>query len=331
MSRKNLFADVTPPAPAPVEPASPAAQPAAHVGRMFADIRERARRVETVERSLADADRIIEIDPAAIDPSPIRDRLAGDDDSLVESIAANGQQVPGLVRPHPSIEGRYLAVFGHRRLAAARKLGILFKAVVADFSDEQAYVAQGVENSERRDLSFIERALFAKRLADASTPMRAISAALGSARPNIVVMIGLARRIPEDLIIAIGSSLTLGQNRWQALDDLLKRHDDEQPGGAETVWRKAIKDPDFQTRDAPARFAAVTAALESAGASHTAPRQTIADASGAAFATLRRKSSGSVSIDFPKATNTPRADGVRFDEWVAARLAALREEWRSGG
>lgn len=331
MSRKNLFANLTPPAPAPVEPASPTAQPAAHVGRMFADIRERVRRVETVEKSLADADRIIEIDPAAIDPSPIRDRLAGNDDSLVESIAENGQQIPGLVRPHPSIEGRYLVVFGHRRLAAARKLGVLFKAVVADFSDEQAYVAQGVENSERRDLSFIERALFAKRLADASTPMRAISAALSSARPNIVVMIGLARRIPEDLIIAIGPSLTLGQNRWQALDDLLKRYNEERPDGAETVWREAINDPEFRTRDALARFAAVTEALETAGAREAAARQTIADASGAAFATLRRKPSGAGSIDFPKAANTPRADGVRFDEWVASRLAALREEWRNGG
>ncbi len=86
------------------------------------------------------------------------------DVGLVEAIREQGQQVPILVRPHPDRPGRYQVAFGHRRLRAVAEIGIPVRAVVRDLTDEQLVVAQGQENNERRDLSYIEKARFAQKL-----------------------------------------------------------------------------------------------------------------------------------------------------------------------
>ncbi|MGO4611618.1 ParB/RepB/Spo0J family partition protein, partial [Variovorax sp. 2RAF20] len=72
---------------------------------------------------------------------------------LVEQIREHGQQVPILVRPHPQAKGRYQVAYGHRRLAAAKKLGLSVRAVVRDLTDDQLVVSQGQENSARTNLS----------------------------------------------------------------------------------------------------------------------------------------------------------------------------------
>ena len=60
--------------------------------------------------------------------------------------------------------GRYQTAFGHRRVRVAGLLGRTVKAIVRALSDDELVVAQGLENSAREDLSFIERAVFALRL-----------------------------------------------------------------------------------------------------------------------------------------------------------------------
>ena len=87
-----------------------------------------------------------------------------DASDFIDAIRITGQQVPILVRPHPEIEGRYQIAYGHRRARAARELGRPVRAVVRQMSDAELVVAQGQENSARRDLSFIERALYAAKL-----------------------------------------------------------------------------------------------------------------------------------------------------------------------
>ena len=101
----------------------------------------------------------------------VRDRLDTDDsgfDELVEAIRERGQDTPVLVRPHPKVAGRYMVVFGHRRVRAARALGRKVRAVVKDSKDREHVVAQGQENSARQNLSFIERARFARKLDQSS-------------------------------------------------------------------------------------------------------------------------------------------------------------------
>ncbi|MGO8658348.1 ParB/RepB/Spo0J family partition protein, partial [Rhizobium ruizarguesonis] len=82
-----------------------------------------------------------------------------------------------LVRPHPETKGRYQVAYGHRRLAAAREIGIRVRAVVRDLTDGQLVVSQGQENSARTNLSYIERALFASRLEERSFGRDVIMAA----------------------------------------------------------------------------------------------------------------------------------------------------------
>src|SRR5690606_25679438 len=99
----------------------------------------RASRAEEIERQLAAGQTIIELDPTLVDGSFVVDRLgvdAEDTSSLVAQIKEHGQQVPILVRPHPETEGRYQVAYGHRRLAAAKDLGLRVKAVVRDLTDE---------------------------------------------------------------------------------------------------------------------------------------------------------------------------------------------------
>ena len=95
-----------------------------------------------------------------------------DDDgyrALLDAVRERGRTSLILVRPYPDEAGRYQVAFGHRRLKAARDLGRAVRAVVKTLDDRALVLAQGQENSARANLSFIERALFARRLEDAGT------------------------------------------------------------------------------------------------------------------------------------------------------------------
>lgn len=136
-----------------------------------------------MSRSIADlkARSVIEIDPFLIDPGGMPDRLDSDvneDADLTRSIAAYGQQVPVLVRPHPDTEGRFQIVYGRRRVLALRDLGQPVKALVRDLDDRQLVLAQGQENTARRDLSFIEKVNFARQMDEAGYDRKVICDAL---------------------------------------------------------------------------------------------------------------------------------------------------------
>ncbi len=64
----------------------------------------------SVEAQLLSGANIVELDPALVDASPFPDRLppsAEIEAGFVAAVRDHGQQVPILVRPHPTIEGRY--------------------------------------------------------------------------------------------------------------------------------------------------------------------------------------------------------------------------------
>jgi ParB family transcriptional regulator, chromosome partitioning protein len=137
--------------------------------RSLGDLAAKADAAKELEARLTSGQTIVELDTALIDPSFIADRMAQHDDAyaaLRAAIAAEGQNSPILVRPHPDAAGRYQVAFGHRRLRVSQELGRPVKAVVRSLSDQELVLAQGQENSARADLSFIERARFARRLED---------------------------------------------------------------------------------------------------------------------------------------------------------------------
>ena len=225
-----------------------------------------AQEAEGLRAELAGAERIVELDPELIDPAPIADRLSpvGHDDrfeELVRSIEADGQQVPVLVRP--ATDGRYQAAYGHRRIEAARRLGRPVRAQVRDLDDASLLMAQGKENADRRDLSFIERAMFARAIVEKAATEgegqgqgRALAqAALSVQKSEMTRLLQVAEGIPPRLARAIGPAPKIGRPRWLQLSRLVGAEMDEQVA-------QAIHDDAFRAADSDTRFRRVLAVLE---------------------------------------------------------------------
>lgn len=241
MARKDVLKGLlaTPATQAP-SPAPPRAQKGAigAVSRSIADLKSRS---------------VIELDPFVIDAGGVQDRLesvAADDDALARSIAEYGQQVPVLVRPHPEKDGRYQIVYGRRRVLALRDLGLPVKALVRDLDDRELILAQGQENTARRDLSFIEKVNFARQLQDAGYDRKVICDALSVDKTLASRMLSVAEKIPVALIEGIGAAPSVGRDRWLALADLIGQTGSD----AETVLAMAaLASPSERSDD---RFAA---------------------------------------------------------------------------
>jgi ParB family chromosome partitioning protein len=194
----------------------------AAVSESIGNLNDRARRAEEIEKRLAEGQAVVQLDAAEIDPSFARDRMPGDIDGLKASIKEQGQQVPILVRPHPEMPGRYQVAFGHRRHRAVSELGLPVKAIVRDLTDEELVVAQGQENNERQDLTFIEKARFAATLRN-RFPRDVIMSSLSIDKSTLSKMLILVDALPADLIEAIGPAPTVGRPSWQQLTELVEK------------------------------------------------------------------------------------------------------------
>lgn len=173
-------------------------------------------------RDAVDAHRVWELDPAQIDLGDrIRDRL--DDAGLADlrdAIEQNGQAVPILVRRDPGHADRYLLVYGYRRLMAVRDSDKVhkIKALVASMGDEDALRAQISENMARRDLSYIEKALFARELVDSGFGTQAqVAEVLTVTKSSISMALTVLDMVGADLVRAIGPAHGIGRPRWEAL------------------------------------------------------------------------------------------------------------------
>jgi ParB family transcriptional regulator, chromosome partitioning protein len=288
-----------------------------------------ARNAELLQSQLADARTLVELDPASIDPAPVRDRLAMEDDptfeSLKVSIRSGGQQVPVLVRPHPTISGRYQAAYGHRRLRAARELGIRIKAIISSLDDEALVLAQGQENSERRDLSFIERALFALRLEGAGQPRPVIGNALGIDKGDLSRFISVARSVPEDIIRLIGPAPKVGRSRWMALAEHFALP-------AALIRAEAVTaTPEFANAGTEQRFALVLAAAEQR---HPISKKTVSGRDGNTASTIVLKDAIGqtlVSIEDGPVISRIVIDSQRVPDFaahLASQLPRIFDEWR---
>lgn len=195
------------------------------MGATLHEMAENAKQASRLQQQIADGEAVISIEPNAIDNSRIPDRISIDVDpsfdELVASIADYGQQVPILVRPNPEAAGRFQIAYGRRRLRAAEKLGTPVRAIVRDLSDTELIVAQGRENLDRKDLSFIEKAYFAKNLEDDGCDRSTIVAALGSDKGDVSRYIAVARQVPQKLVSLIGPAPKAGRARWLKLVESL--------------------------------------------------------------------------------------------------------------
>jgi ParB family chromosome partitioning protein len=200
--------------------------PVGGITKTLGNITQKFERAQDIEKQLAQGQTIVELDPALVDGSFIRDRLGIDSVGLAELVSQirdHGQQVPILVRQHPETNGRYQVAYGHRRLAAVRELRVRVRAVIRDLSDDQLVVSQGQENNARTNLSYIERAVFAVRLEDRSFSREVIMAALNVDKAALSKMISVVREIPIGLIEAIGAAPEVGRRRWMEFAEALPK------------------------------------------------------------------------------------------------------------
>ena len=151
----------------------------------------------------------------------LEDRLQLEVESLKSSIERHGQRVPVLLRPLPG--GRYRLIYGRRRLEACRQLGRPVRALVTDLEPREALKDQLLENLERRDLSFIERATVAAALlegdhfAEPERTARAVAEILNLTEAGVSQLLGVVRALDPALVQAIGAAPAIGRPRWEAL------------------------------------------------------------------------------------------------------------------
>jgi ParB family transcriptional regulator, chromosome partitioning protein len=267
MARKNLLADLIDSKLTAVNEPTKAAAPElpsfsgrGAVGAMSRSLEQMSAEVEaarSITEAVAAGEAVVEIPPDRIDESFVVDRFdhEGSVDDLVASIREHGQQVPILVRPHPSARGRFQTAYGHRRLKAIRQLGISARCVVRQLDDNALVVAQGQENSARRDLSFIERASFAVALEDRSFGRDTIMAALSVDKTELSRMVSTRRALPDEIVRAIGAAPLVGRRRWMELAERLKQKK------AVSRALEAAKSETLAGLTSDQRFAAVMEAL----------------------------------------------------------------------
>lgn len=273
MSRKNLLSSLTErkltAVNLPEEPQEAALSPAMErnrgrgafgaITRSIDELAEKAQAVKDFEARLLDSATVVELDPTAIDVSFVADRLEDDGmafEELVNAMRERGQDSPVLVRPHPEAEGRYMTVFGHRRIRAATVLGRKVRAVIKTLDDREHVIAQGQENSARADLSFIEKAMFAANLEGKQYDRDVIMSALSVDKTVVSKMISVTKDMPADIVLAIGPARNSGRDRWYKL--ALKLRDGDAAGRARTM----LESPEFRNMDSDGRLEALSTRLD---------------------------------------------------------------------
>jgi ParB family transcriptional regulator, chromosome partitioning protein len=282
---------------------------------------------EEIEKQLQNGTHIIELDPNDLETSFVVDRLEDDDDtSLQELIAAireRGQDTPILVRPSPTAEGKYQIVFGHRRAKAAKALNITVKATVKPLSDRDHAIAQGQENTARADLSFIERALFAKKLAE-QFDNETVMSALAVNKTVLSKMQSVTNHVPSDLILKIGPSKSIGRDRWYDLSVAFK-------DGIATDIETMMDQDKFYSASSDDRFLMILDTVKSSTKPVTV--QNADEGKKQQLTELWTSKDNSVAFSMnrkPKKVDISLKsdDAGYFGEWLSTRLEDLYEEFR---
>lgn len=316
--------------PAPPAGDGPGRAASGAVKAMGLSLTSITREAEELRQALAEGERVVSLDPDRIDASFVSDRLSDEerDDpdfaALVESIRESGQQVPILVRPAPGGgEGgeRYQVAYGHRRVKAARRLGVTVKAIVRPLSDEDLVLAQGKENAERRNLSFIERALFAQALTARGFERKLVCEALAVEKSELSRLLQVAENVPPQVVRAVGPAPKAGRARWMALGEIFSNDN----GARLEIAIDEIYSTRFRAAPSDQRFRMLFDRLSRLRKPEPQVRA-IARADGGPLARLERRGKATV-IAFAADVDPAFAERVaaRLAEDYAAFLAARAE------
>lgn len=281
---------------------------------------------------------VFEIEPDQIETiGRLDDRLQIEIEGLKASIQKNGQRVPILVRPIDS--EHYSLIYGRRRLEACRDLGIKVRAIVTEIDGEQALRDQLLENQERRDLSFIERALVAAalldgdHLSDAERTSKGVAEVLNLTEAGVSQLLNVVRTVGEEVILAIGAAPGIGRPRWEELKKVLASNEVERAeliSAADQVRSEGKAESDARTDSA---FLAVLSVAKKAASSSEKPpprqRDHVLQIAGVGSAFIKTGLRGKqFKLEL-------KADSKDFVDWLEGHaphlIAELHERWKRSG
>lgn len=176
---------------------------------------------------------LIYVNPEECEPWKYANRQEselGDIDSLIDSIKANKQLQPALVRNHPNPHGKikYEIIFGRRRHIACMRLGIPFLVIRKDIPNVQdAIASQDAENKLRNDVSNYSNSILYKRLLldNVFKTEKELSAKLRISYPTFNELMAYSK-IPEDIVAAIPDIHTLSKQLAVKIVQLLNKSKD---------------------------------------------------------------------------------------------------------
>lgn len=274
-------------------------------------------------KKMVEGETIVEIDPELIDISFIKDRLAGDDEAfedLKKTIQEHGQESPVLLRPHPKYPERYMIVFGHRRVRAARELDKSVRAVIKELSNLEHVISQGQENTARSDLSFIEKALFARKLLEEGYDKEVIQSALTIDATLLSRMLSVSQKIDVEIMEAIGPAKTVGRDRWETFKKVAIL-----PANRKKVLAR-IKQQEFAKLESQKRFDDLLNLLQ---ASRTKPSKI----NKADSKTKWVPENGNIAAVITKSKNKfalslQSGEGVEFGQFLEGRIDQLYNDFK---
>lgn len=330
MARKDLLKGLmdaaTSEAPAPSDPAKQDNKPAPPVEARVNPAKPRyaAGAIGAVSQSIANlkSKAVVELDPFSVKAGGLVDRVSyeeGPHAELVESLRVYGQQVPILVRPHPTEQDKYQVVYGRRRLLAMQEIGEPVKALIRDLDDRELVMAQGQENTQRRDLSFIEKAHFAFQMQAEGYDRKIICDALAIDKSVVSKMVGIFDRIDYSVVRAIGAADGIGRDRWTDFAQRVEK------AGIDADGLLGILSMSGPGTSSDERFEFVSKAITGAPGTRLpwSQRDVVRTADNKEEIAKVKRTQKGLTLTFNKA----KAGG--FDEWLAEQLPALHFQWEN--
>ena len=164
-----------------------------------------------IELTLVDSKAEPTVDPAVLE--------------LAESIKdAGGQQIPVLLRPSEETDGHFEVIYGRRHILACRHLNQPVRALVRSLDDKEALQAKGgLENSSRVDLSYNERARFAREILNQGYDRSEAITALAISINTLSQLERITNDVPDDVGDMIGPAPKSGRPKWTALADAFRK------------------------------------------------------------------------------------------------------------
>jgi ParB family chromosome partitioning protein len=277
---------------------------------------------QDVERARLDGRLAVELDPALIDDSPYRDRadwgFEGESfERLVRTIGQEGQLVPIAVRRKPDDPKRYEIIWGHRRVRTCRRLGIKVRTVVREVDTRSLALLMDLENTQREDLSTIERARkYRKLIEDGVFGTQNELAAHFQMSEGHASKLLLVAGLPDVIVQALGDPGRVSYRQWLRLANGLKSPDALKV--AEAVAESVA--------GGPASFdARINAFIEAAqGAPKPSDSQVLRAEEGGIIGAAKRSRKGRVTLELESAIDPA------FLDFLLERVGPLYVEFVRG-